>query len=190
MNNYTTLGKFQRNSLSTLHIQSMICHSGTWKKLLKTRSTFSPLTPHIFHDGNGSKQVDPLPTLYTRIKSHSPKVNSTIHSFPSFYSREKTDLTVGGSLVGLHRSPLTVLSFLFRTKKPSPLPETFQNTNFRAIYIYIYIHTHIYIYTLCHVANSASITRPLYFSHLFHFPFIYLFLFSHFSSLINFSCYL
>ena len=98
MNDYTSLGKFQRNSLSTLHIQSMICHSGTWKKLLKTRSTFSPLTPHIFHDGNGSEQVDPLPTLYKRIKSHSPKVSSTIHSFPSFCSREKTDLNVGGSL--------------------------------------------------------------------------------------------
>ena len=184
MNDYTTLGKFQRNSLSTLHIQSMICHSGMWKKLLKTYSTFSPLTPHIFHDGNGSEQVDLLSILYKRIKSHSPKVSSTIHSFPSFRSREKTDLTVGGSLVELHRSPLTVLSFLFRTKKPSPLLETFQTTNFRALYIYIYIHT------LCHVANSASITRPLYFSHLFHFPFIYLFLFSHFSSLINFSCYL
>ena len=182
MNDYTSLGKFQRNSLSTLHIQSMICHSGTWKKLLKTRSTFSPLTPHIFHDGNGSEQVDPLPTLYKRIKSHSPKVSSTIHSFPSFCSRKKTDLNVGGSLAGLHRSPLTVSSFLFRTKKPSPLLETFQTTNFHALYIYIH--------TLCHVANSASITRSLYFSHLFHFPFIYLFLFSHFSSLINFSCYL
>ena len=107
MNDYTSLGKFQRNSLSTLHIQSMICHSGTWKKLLKTRSTFSPLTPHIFHDGNGSEQVDLLPILYKRIKSHSPKVSSTIHSFPSLCSRERTDLTIGGSLAGLHLSPLT-----------------------------------------------------------------------------------
>ena len=185
MNNYTTLGKFQRNSLSTLHIQSMICHSGTWKKLLKTRSTFSPLTPHIFHDGNGSKQVDPLPTLYTRIKSHSPKVNSTIHSFPSFYSREKTDLTVEGSLVGLHRSPLTVLSFLFRTKKPSPLPETFQNTNFRAIYIYIYIyiytHTYIYIYTLSCCKFCLNYSPTLFLSSLslpfYLFIFIFTFLF-------------
>ena len=130
MDNYTTLGKFQRNSLSTLHIQSMICHSRTWKKLLKTRSTFSPLTPHIFHDGSGSKQVDPFPTFYKRIKSHSPKVSSTIYNFPSLCSREKTDLTIRGILTGLHRSPLTVLSFLFRTKKPSPKFEAFQPTDF------------------------------------------------------------
>ena len=171
MNDYTSLGKFQRNSLSTLHIQSMICHSGTWKKLLKTRSTFSPLTPHIFHDGNGSEQVDPLPTLYKRIKSHSPKVSSTIHSFPSFCSREKTDLNVGGSLAGLHRSPLTVPSFLFRTKKPSPLLETFQTTNFHALYIYIYTHF-VMLQTLpqlhAHFISLISFTSLLFIYFYFH----------------------
>ena len=173
MNDYTSLGKFQRNSLSTLHIQSMICHSGTWKKLLKTRSTFSPLTPHIFHDGNGSEQVDPLPTLYKRIKSHSPKVSSTIHSFPSFCSRKKTDLNVGGSLAGLHRSPLTVSSFLFRTKKPSPLLETFQTTNFHALYIYTHTLSCCKLclnYTLTLFLSSLSL--PFY---LFIFIFTFLF---------------
>ena len=72
---------------------------------------FSPLTPHISYDDSGSEQVDPLLTLYKRIKSHLMKVSSTIHSFPSLYSREKTDLIVRGSLAGLHRSPLTIFSF-------------------------------------------------------------------------------
>jgi len=72
---------------------------------------FSPLTPHISHDDSGSKQLDPLLTLYKMIKSHSTKVNSTIHNSPSLCSKEKTDLIVGGSLASSHRSPLTVFCF-------------------------------------------------------------------------------
>ena len=72
---------------------------------------FSPLTPHISHDDSGSKQVDALLTLYKRIKSHSTKVSSTIHISPSLCSKEKTDLIVGRSLTGSHRSPLIVFSF-------------------------------------------------------------------------------
>ena len=40
---------------------------------------FSPLTLPIPHDDSGSEQVDPLLTLYKRIKSHSTKVSSTTH---------------------------------------------------------------------------------------------------------------
>ena len=72
---------------------------------------FSQLTPHISHDDSGFEQIDPLLTLYKRKKSHLTKVSSTIHSFPSLCSREKIDLTVGGSLAGLHRSPLIVFTF-------------------------------------------------------------------------------
>ena len=61
---------------------------------------FSPLTPHISYDDSGSEKVDPFLTLYKRIKSHLTKVSSTIHSFQSLCSREKTDLTVRGSFVG------------------------------------------------------------------------------------------
>ena len=74
---------------------------------------FSPLTPHISYDDSGSEKVDPFLTLYKRIKSHLTKVSSTIHSFQSLCSREKTDLTVRGSFVGLHWSPLTIFSFFF-----------------------------------------------------------------------------
>ena len=63
---------------------------------------FSLLTPHISHDDSGSKQVDPLLTLYKRIKSHSTKVSSTIHNSPFLCSREKIDLTIGGSLASSH----------------------------------------------------------------------------------------
>ena len=66
---------------------------------------------HVPHDGGGFEQVDPLLTLYKWSKSHLPKVSSTLHSFPSLCSREKPDLTIGGSLAELHRSPLTVFSF-------------------------------------------------------------------------------
>ena len=73
---------------------------------------FSPLNSHISHDDSGSEQIDPLLTLYKKIKSYSTKVSSTIHSFLSLCSREKTNLTVWESLAGLHRSPLIVFSFL------------------------------------------------------------------------------
>ena len=73
---------------------------------------FSLLTPHISHDDSGSKQVDPLLTLYKRIKSHSTKVSSTIHNSPFLCFREKINLIVRESLAKLHQSPLTVFSFL------------------------------------------------------------------------------
>ena len=72
----------------------------------------SPLTTYITHDDGGSKQVDPLLTLYKKSKSSSLEVGSTIHSFSSLCSRDKTDLIVGGSLAMLHWSPLTFFSFL------------------------------------------------------------------------------
>ena len=115
MDDHMTLSKFQRNSLQALHNQTTICYSRTWGALPKF-APFSPLTPHISHDNSGSEQVDSLLTLYKRIKSHSTKVSSTIHSFPSLCSREKIDLIVGGSLAGLHRSPLIVFSFLLGSK--------------------------------------------------------------------------
>ena len=73
---------------------------------------FSLSTASITHNGNGSKQVDPRLTLYKRSKIHSLKVSSN-HSlfFFSLCVKEKTDLTVGGSLAESHRSHLTVLSF-------------------------------------------------------------------------------
>ena len=72
---------------------------------------FSLLTPHISHDDSGSKQVDPLLSLYKMIKSHSTKVSYTIHNSPPLCFREKTDLTIGGSLASSHRSPLTFFFF-------------------------------------------------------------------------------
>ena len=108
-----------------------------WKEFLVIHSTysiypFSPLTTHITHDGGGFEQVDPLQTLFKRSKSHSHKVSSIIHSFPSLCSREKTNLTIRGSLAKLHWSLLTILSFLFRIKKSSPYPKAFQLTDFQA----------------------------------------------------------
>ena len=73
---------------------------------------FSLLTTHITYDDGGSKQVDPLLTLYKRNKSHSLEGGSNIHNFPSLYSREKIDLIVWGSLTGSHQSPLTFFTFL------------------------------------------------------------------------------
>ena len=106
----TTFSKFQRNSLQALCNQATIYHSRTWEGSPKF-APFSLLTPHISHDDSGSKQVDPLLSLYKRIKSHSTKVSYTIHNSPSLCSREKTDLTIRGSLASSHRSPLTFFFF-------------------------------------------------------------------------------
>ena len=112
-----------RKLLIKLHgIRSWSATLKMWKEFLIIRSTYSIypsslLTTHITHDCSGFEQVDPLLTLYKRNKSYSPKVSPTIHYFP-LCSREKIDLTVRESLAGLHQSPLIVLSFLFKTKKP------------------------------------------------------------------------
>ena len=109
---------------------------------------FSPLTPHISYDDSGSEQVDPLLTLYKRIKSHLTKVSSTIHSFQSLCSREKTDLTVRGSFVGLHWSPLTIFSFFFRSLSHHCSSEPFSILIFEH-HTHTHTHTYIYIYTSC-----------------------------------------
>ena len=111
-----------------------------WKEFLVIHSTysiypFSPLSTYITHDGGGSEQVDPLQTLYKRSKSHLLEVSSTIHNFSSLYFREKTDLTVGGFLIGLHWSPLIVLSFLFKTIKLS------YNLKHSSLLIFVHHHT-------------------------------------------------
>jgi len=116
-----------------------------WKEFLVISSTysiypFSPLITHITYDGGGSEQVDPLQTLYKRSKSHSLEVSSTIHNFPSLCFREKTDLTVGGSLTRLHQLPLIVLSFLFRTRKLSHSPKHSS--------LLIFVHHHIVYYII------------------------------------------
>ena len=81
---------------------------------------FSPLIIHISHDGSGSKQVDPLKTLYKR--------DLTLSAYVTFYYlsthcpcvlERKIDLTVGGALAGSPWSPLTVVFFLFRSSKNS-----------------------------------------------------------------------
>ena len=113
------LEKFLRELFKRFHIiRPCYTTPKTWRGFPVIRFTypFSLLTTHITHDGGGSKQVDPLLTLYKRSKSPSPEVSSTIHSFPSLCSREKTDFTVEGSLAMLHWSPLTFFSFLSSPK--------------------------------------------------------------------------
>ena len=112
-----------------------------WKEFLVIHSTysiypFSPLATYVTHDGGGFEQVDPLQTLYKRSKSHLLEVSSTIHNFPSLYFREKTNLIVGGFLIGLHRSPLIVLSFLFKTIKLS------HNLKHSSLLIFVRHHTY------------------------------------------------
>ena len=43
----------------------MFYHFGTWGGFPKIRFIL-PTNPNIYHDGSGSKQVDPLKTLYKR----------------------------------------------------------------------------------------------------------------------------
>ena len=87
--------------------------SRTWEGFPIIRSTFSILSINCTHSHNdsGSEQIDPLLTLYKRIKSHLTKVSSVIHYFLSLCFKQKTDLTIRGSLAGSHWSPLTILSF-------------------------------------------------------------------------------
>ena len=97
------------------------------KEFIAIRSTYSIyptslLTIHSTHDCGGSEQVDPLITLYKRNKSYSPKVCITIHHFP-LCTREKIDLTVKGSLAGLHQSPLIVLFFFSGPKSHHHSPK-------------------------------------------------------------------
>ena len=71
MDDHTTLNKFKRSSLQALSNQTTIDHSGTWGGFPRNLLHFSPLTPLISHDDGGSEQVvDPLLTLYKRIRSH------------------------------------------------------------------------------------------------------------------------
>ena len=93
--------------------QSIILEHG--EDFLKS-APFSPLITHISHDGSGSKQVDPLKTLYKRDLTLSAYVTfyySSTHC-PCVLER-KTDLTIKRSLVGSPWSPLTVIFFLFRS---------------------------------------------------------------------------
>ena len=89
---------------------------------------FSLITANITHDGNGSKQVDPRLSLYKRRRFHSHKesLNHSLYIL-SLCFREKIDLTVGGSSVGSHRSPLTMLSFF------SSLPSNLKPIEARSI---------------------------------------------------------
>ena len=109
------LEKFLRELFKRFRIIRACCTTPkTWRgfPIIHSMYPFSPLTTHITHDGGGFEQVGPLLILYKRSKSHSPEVSSTIHNFSSLCSREKTDLTVGGSLTKLYQSPLPVFSFL------------------------------------------------------------------------------
>ena len=78
MDNQTTLSQFQRIFYKFYAIRPWFAIPERGEDSPKS-APFSPLTPHIPHDDSGSEQVDPLLTLYKRIKSHSNKVSSTTH---------------------------------------------------------------------------------------------------------------
>ena len=75
---------------------------------------FSPLITHISHDSSGSKQVDPLKTLYKR--DLTPLAQGTFYYLSTHYPcvlEKKTDLTVRGSLAGSPRHLWQLFSFSF-----------------------------------------------------------------------------
>ena len=66
----------------------------------------------------------------------------------SLCSREKTNLDVGGSLAGLHQSPLTVSFFLFKTDSHHHSPKYFN--------LLIFVHHQVYCKNFHSVSELLS----------------------------------
>ena len=69
MDNNTTLTNFKGAFYRFYAIRPWSASPKCGEDSLKSTS-FSLLTPHIPHNDSGSEQIDPLLTLYKRIKSH------------------------------------------------------------------------------------------------------------------------